>query len=177
MLLTVVLYSLWCCTCSLLICTSCSTACPLQESNYFTPQGEFRVDAGGSPTLLNCLMYKLCYYRFGDIQVTTMYTPHSPISHTPSYLPPAIPLFLPSATPFIPPICHTPSSLPYATLATYRLTLPTQRGMIEREMSRLATKTFGSNILMRHTQQNTGWFGSTGKWTELEGRRGESSIK
>ena len=44
-----------------------------QETNYFTPQGEFRVDAGGSPTLLNCLMYKLCYYRFGDIQVMTMH--------------------------------------------------------------------------------------------------------
>ncbi len=40
-----------------------------QESDYFTPQGEFRVDAGGSPTLLNCLMYKLSYYRFGEIQV------------------------------------------------------------------------------------------------------------
>ena len=42
---------------------------PLQESNYFTPQGEFRVDSGGAPTLLNCLMYKLCYHRFGEVQV------------------------------------------------------------------------------------------------------------
>ena len=41
----------------------------LQESNYFTPQGEFRVDAGGSQTLLNCLMYKLAYFRFGEVQV------------------------------------------------------------------------------------------------------------
>ena len=40
-----------------------------QESNYFTPQGEFRVDAGGSPTLLNCLMYKMAYFRFGEVQV------------------------------------------------------------------------------------------------------------
>ena len=40
-----------------------------QESNYFTPQGEFRVDAGGSPTLLNCLMYKLAYHRFGEVHV------------------------------------------------------------------------------------------------------------
>ena len=40
-----------------------------QESNYFTPQGEFRVDAAGSPTLLNCLMYKMAYYRFGEVQV------------------------------------------------------------------------------------------------------------
>ena len=41
----------------------------LQESDYFTPQGEFRVDAAGSPILLNCLMYKMCYYRFGEMQV------------------------------------------------------------------------------------------------------------
>ncbi|KAK2181791.1 hypothetical protein NP493_381g02042 [Ridgeia piscesae] len=40
----------------------------IRESDYFTPQGEFRVDAAGSHTLLNCLMYKLCYYRFGQIQ-------------------------------------------------------------------------------------------------------------
>ena len=39
-----------------------------QESNYFTPQGEFRVDSAGSETLLNCLMYKLAYYRFGEVQ-------------------------------------------------------------------------------------------------------------
>ena len=39
-----------------------------QESNYFTPQGEFRVDSAGSQTLLNCLMYKLAYYRFGEVQ-------------------------------------------------------------------------------------------------------------
>ena len=31
--------------------------------------GEFRVDSSGSPTLLNCLMYKMCYYRFGEMQV------------------------------------------------------------------------------------------------------------
>ena len=41
----------------------------IRESDYFTEQGEFRVDAGGSQTLLNCLMYKLSYYRFGEIQV------------------------------------------------------------------------------------------------------------
>mgnify|MGYP001053933813 CR=1 FL=1 len=38
----------------------------IKESDYFTPQGEFRVDKDGSPTLLNCLMYKLSYYRFGE---------------------------------------------------------------------------------------------------------------
>jgi dolichyl-diphosphooligosaccharide--protein glycosyltransferase len=41
----------------------------IRESDYFTEQGEFRVDAGGSKTLLNCLMYKLSYFRFGEIQV------------------------------------------------------------------------------------------------------------
>ena len=40
-----------------------------ERANYFTPQGEFRVDAGGSPTLLNCLMYKMAYFRFGEVQV------------------------------------------------------------------------------------------------------------
>uniref|UniRef100_A0AAY4BN07 Dolichyl-diphosphooligosaccharide--protein glycosyltransferase subunit STT3B n=1 Tax=Denticeps clupeoides TaxID=299321 RepID=A0AAY4BN07_9TELE len=34
----------------------------IRESDYFTPQGEFRVDKAGSPTLLNCLMYKMSYY-------------------------------------------------------------------------------------------------------------------
>jgi len=37
------------------------------ESDYFTPQGEFRVDAAGSPVMLNSLMYKLCYWRFGIV--------------------------------------------------------------------------------------------------------------
>ena len=35
----------------------------IRESDYFTERGEFRVDSEGSPTLLNCLMYKLSYYR------------------------------------------------------------------------------------------------------------------
>lgn len=43
--------------------------CIYQESDYFTPQGEFRVDSAGSKTLLNCLMYKLSYFRFGELQV------------------------------------------------------------------------------------------------------------
>ncbi|XP_046667860.1 dolichyl-diphosphooligosaccharide--protein glycosyltransferase subunit STT3A [Homalodisca vitripennis] len=37
----------------------------IKESDYYSPSGEFRVDKEGSPTLLNCLMYKMCYYRFG----------------------------------------------------------------------------------------------------------------
>lgn len=39
----------------------------IKEADYFTPQGEFRVDQEGSPILLNCLMYKMCYYRFGQV--------------------------------------------------------------------------------------------------------------
>ncbi|XP_076819857.1 dolichyl-diphosphooligosaccharide--protein glycosyltransferase subunit STT3B-like isoform X2 [Clavelina lepadiformis] len=41
----------------------------IKESKYFTPNGEFRVDKDGSPTLLNCLMYKMSYYRFGELQM------------------------------------------------------------------------------------------------------------
>jgi len=36
----------------------------IRESDYYTPQGEFRVDKMGSETLLNCLMYKMSYYNF-----------------------------------------------------------------------------------------------------------------
>lgn len=39
----------------------------IKESDYYTPNGEFRVDKEGSPVLLNCLMYKMCYYRFGQV--------------------------------------------------------------------------------------------------------------
>jgi len=39
----------------------------IKEHQYYTPQGEFRVDKEGSPQLLNCLMYKMCYYRFGRV--------------------------------------------------------------------------------------------------------------
>ena len=39
----------------------------IKEADYYTPQGEFRVDKEGSQTLLNSLMYKLCYYKFGQL--------------------------------------------------------------------------------------------------------------
>lgn len=39
----------------------------IKENDYYTPQGEFRVDKDGSETLLNSLMYKLSYYRFGQV--------------------------------------------------------------------------------------------------------------
>lgn len=41
----------------------------IKESDYFTDRGEFRVDAEGAPALLNCLMYKLSYYRFGELKL------------------------------------------------------------------------------------------------------------
>ncbi|XP_050448442.1 dolichyl-diphosphooligosaccharide--protein glycosyltransferase subunit STT3A [Cataglyphis hispanica] len=39
----------------------------ITEWDYYNSAGEFRVDKDGSPILLNCLMYKMCYYRFGQV--------------------------------------------------------------------------------------------------------------
>ena len=39
----------------------------IKEQDYYGAGGNYRVDQGGSTTLLNSLMYKLCYYRFGEI--------------------------------------------------------------------------------------------------------------
>jgi len=39
----------------------------IKEPDYYTQQGEFRVDKEGAPKLLNCLMYKLSYYKFGSV--------------------------------------------------------------------------------------------------------------
>jgi len=41
-----------------------STDPRIQEKDYYTPQGEFRVDREGSPILLNSLMYKTIYFRY-----------------------------------------------------------------------------------------------------------------
>mmetsp|Transcript_22784 Transcript_22784/g.37497 ORF Transcript_22784/g.37497 Transcript_22784/m.37497 type:complete len:193 (+) Transcript_22784:2-580(+) len=38
----------------------------IKESEYLTPNGDFRVDKEGTPAMLNSLMYKMCYYRFGQ---------------------------------------------------------------------------------------------------------------
>lgn len=46
---------------------STDTGRHIKEHDYYTPTGEFRVDREGSPVLLNCLMYKMCYYRFGQV--------------------------------------------------------------------------------------------------------------
>ena len=43
----------------------------IKEPDYYTKEGEFRVDKAGSSTLLNCFMYKMSYYRFGSV-----YTEH-----------------------------------------------------------------------------------------------------
>jgi dolichyl-diphosphooligosaccharide--protein glycosyltransferase len=44
-----------------------STDKNIKEADYYTPQGEFKIDKDGSPLMLNCLMYKMCYYRFGEV--------------------------------------------------------------------------------------------------------------
>ncbi|KAK8671392.1 hypothetical protein V6N13_037988 [Hibiscus sabdariffa] len=38
----------------------------IKEPDYLV-NGEYRVDKGAAPKMLNCLMYKLCYYRFGEM--------------------------------------------------------------------------------------------------------------
>jgi len=43
-----------------------STNPAIVEEDYYS-RGEYRIDSGGSQKLLNCLMYKLCYYRFGKM--------------------------------------------------------------------------------------------------------------
>jgi dolichyl-diphosphooligosaccharide--protein glycosyltransferase len=45
-----------------------STDPRIKEADYYTPRGEYRIDANGSPTMLNCLMYLLSYYRFDEVQ-------------------------------------------------------------------------------------------------------------
>jgi len=37
------------------------------ERDFYTANGNFDVGVGGSPTLLNCVAYKLCYYKFGQM--------------------------------------------------------------------------------------------------------------
>lgn len=38
------------------------------EKDFMSPQGGFDIGPGGSKTLQNCVAYKLCYYRFGEMQ-------------------------------------------------------------------------------------------------------------
>lgn len=37
------------------------------EKDYFDEKGQYRVDREASKTMLNSMMYKMCYYRFGQI--------------------------------------------------------------------------------------------------------------
>lgn len=39
-----------------------------KERDFYSSAGSFDVGPGGSPTLHNCLAYKLCYYRFGEMK-------------------------------------------------------------------------------------------------------------
>ena len=39
----------------------------IQEPQYFTPRGEYRVDAQASEAMKNSLMYKMSYYRYEDL--------------------------------------------------------------------------------------------------------------
>lgn len=40
----------------------------IKEPDYFAG-GQYRMDAGGSPTMLNCMMYKASYYRFDELKI------------------------------------------------------------------------------------------------------------
>lgn len=39
----------------------------IKEDNYYS-NGNYKIDKYASETMLNCLMYKLVYYRWGDIK-------------------------------------------------------------------------------------------------------------
>jgi len=40
----------------------------IKEPDYYGENGNYRIDKFASDTMLNCLMYKLCYYRFGEVK-------------------------------------------------------------------------------------------------------------
>jgi len=44
-----------------------STDPRIKEEDYYSKDKRFTIDASGSDTMLNCLMYKLCYYRFTEL--------------------------------------------------------------------------------------------------------------
>jgi len=39
----------------------------IKEADYLSPEGSYRIDKAASKTMLSSLMYKLCYYRFGEL--------------------------------------------------------------------------------------------------------------
>eukprot|EP01136_Pigoraptor_vietnamica_P013961 Opistho-1_new@55557 len=42
----------------------------IHEAEYYSSDGHFRVDSGAPKTFVNSLMYRLCYYRFGEVQLS-----------------------------------------------------------------------------------------------------------
>jgi dolichyl-diphosphooligosaccharide--protein glycosyltransferase len=46
----------------------------IKEENYLN-NGQYRIDAGGSPTMLDSLMYKCSYYRFGEMKTDYNHPP------------------------------------------------------------------------------------------------------
>uniref|UniRef100_A0A914Q392 Dolichyl-diphosphooligosaccharide--protein glycotransferase n=1 Tax=Panagrolaimus davidi TaxID=227884 RepID=A0A914Q392_9BILA len=41
----------------------------IREADYFTENGEYSVGEQASQTMLNSIMYKMSYYRFGEMNV------------------------------------------------------------------------------------------------------------
>ena len=39
----------------------------IKETNYYS-NGQYRIDSDVSPTMRDCLMYRLCYYRFDEVR-------------------------------------------------------------------------------------------------------------
>lgn len=39
----------------------------IQEKNYMSSSGEYKIDQSASKTMLDSLMYKMCYYKFGQV--------------------------------------------------------------------------------------------------------------
>ncbi|KDN45444.1 glycosyltransferase family 66 protein [Tilletiaria anomala UBC 951] len=39
----------------------------IREADFFTPQGQYKIDDGATPTMKNSLMFKMSYYRFHEL--------------------------------------------------------------------------------------------------------------
>jgi len=48
----------------------------IKESNYFTPQGEYKVDSTAPRTFTESLIYKASFYRFGEVDHGDINGPH-----------------------------------------------------------------------------------------------------
>lgn len=59
----------------------------IQEPNYFTPQGEYRIDDRASNAMKESLMYKMSYYRFVSLFFSPVFSTLSSSAFTfPSHL-------------------------------------------------------------------------------------------